>query len=91
MASFAVSLLIFFGYKEWSFYSPISRAWELLAGGIVANHYVEAPEREERRHPQLDNVLATVGWRQSPVPPSGSTRTVCFPAYMRCFPCLARR
>src|SRR6267142_2605869 len=42
IASFGISLLIFFGYKEWSFYSPISRAWELLAGGIVANHYVEA-------------------------------------------------
>jgi peptidoglycan/LPS O-acetylase OafA/YrhL len=61
IASFGVSLLIFFGYKEWSFYSPISRAWELLAGGIVANHYVEAPEREERSYPQLDNVFATIG------------------------------
>jgi peptidoglycan/LPS O-acetylase OafA/YrhL len=61
IASFSVSLMIFFGYKEWSFYSPISRAWELLAGGIVANRYVEAPEREQRSFAQLDNVLAPVG------------------------------
>jgi peptidoglycan/LPS O-acetylase OafA/YrhL len=61
IASFGISLLIFFGYKEWSFYSPISRAWELLAGGIVANHYVEAPERAERSYPQQDNVLAAAG------------------------------
>ena len=40
-ASFGVSLLIFFGYKDWSFYSPISRAWELLAGGILATNYTD--------------------------------------------------
>jgi peptidoglycan/LPS O-acetylase OafA/YrhL len=32
VASFAVSLLIFFGYNEWSFYSPISRAWGAPGG-----------------------------------------------------------
>jgi peptidoglycan/LPS O-acetylase OafA/YrhL len=61
VASFCVSLMIFLGYKEWSFYSPISRAWELLAGGIVANRYIEAPEREQRTSAQLDNVLASLG------------------------------
>jgi peptidoglycan/LPS O-acetylase OafA/YrhL len=60
-ASFCVSLMIFFGYKEWSFYSPISRAWELLAGGIVANGYVDYPEYEQRRFPQRDNLPATIG------------------------------
>ena len=40
-ASFGFSLMIFFGYKDWSFYSPIPRAWELLAGGLVA--YYTAP------------------------------------------------
>ncbi len=34
--SFGASLLIFFGFKEWSFYSPIPRAWELLAGALIA-------------------------------------------------------
>ena len=60
-ASFGVSLLIFFGYKDWSFYSPISRAWELLAGGIVATYYTGALEREKRRFPQLENLLAALG------------------------------
>ena len=61
IASFGISLMIFFGYKEWSFYSPISRAWELLAAGIVANRYVEAPEREQRTSVRFDNVLAAIG------------------------------
>jgi peptidoglycan/LPS O-acetylase OafA/YrhL len=60
-ASFGVSLMIFFGYKDWSFYSPISRAWELLAGGIVANDYTEAWERKIRRFAQLENLLAVLG------------------------------
>ncbi len=60
-ASFGVSLMIFLGYKEWSFYSPIPRAWELLAGGIVANHLVDRPEGETRRFPRADDLLATIG------------------------------
>jgi len=60
-ASFGVSLMIFFGYKDWSFYSPISRAWELLAGGIVANDYTDAWERKKRRFAQLENLLAMLG------------------------------
>jgi peptidoglycan/LPS O-acetylase OafA/YrhL len=59
--SFIVSLMIFLGYKEWSFYSPISRAWELLAGGIVANRFVDFPEREQRSFGQRDDLLATIG------------------------------
>ena len=59
-ASFGFSLMIFFGYKDWSFYSPIPRAWELLAGGIVA-YYTDAPEREKRRFAQLENMLAMLG------------------------------
>ena len=60
VASFAVSLLIFFGYKEWSFYSPISRAWELLAGGIIASRAIGHPEREGRSG-HFDNLLAAIG------------------------------
>jgi peptidoglycan/LPS O-acetylase OafA/YrhL len=58
--SFGFSLMIFFGYKDWSFYSPIPRAWELLAGGIVA-YYTDALESEKRRFAQLENVLAMLG------------------------------
>ena len=60
-ASFAAGLLIFFGYKEWSFYSPTSRAWELLAGGIVASRYVDRPELEQQSFARRDNLLATIG------------------------------
>ncbi len=61
VASFGVSLMIFFGYKEWSFYSPISRAWELLAGGMVANRLVDGPQGQPRRFPQADNLLGAIG------------------------------
>jgi peptidoglycan/LPS O-acetylase OafA/YrhL len=61
VASFGVGLIIFLGYKEWSFYSPISRAWELLAGGMVANHLVDGPKGQPRRSPQVDNLLSAIG------------------------------
>ena len=60
-ASFGLSMMIFFGYKEWAFYSPLSRAWELLAGGMVASRYVDHPEYEQERFTQRDNLLATIG------------------------------
>jgi peptidoglycan/LPS O-acetylase OafA/YrhL len=60
LVSFSVSLMIFFGYKEWSFYSPISRGWELLAGGIVANCLAGASQPKEQDL-QLHNLLATIG------------------------------
>jgi peptidoglycan/LPS O-acetylase OafA/YrhL len=60
-ASFGVSLMIYFGYKEWSFYSPIARAWELLAGGMVANSYIDRPQSERRGNQQRDNLLAAIG------------------------------
>jgi peptidoglycan/LPS O-acetylase OafA/YrhL len=59
--SFGFSLMIFYGYKEWSFYSPVSRAWELLAGGILGSRYVDHPEREQRSFAHRDNLLAVTG------------------------------
>jgi peptidoglycan/LPS O-acetylase OafA/YrhL len=85
-ASFGVSLMIFFGHKEWSFYSPISRAWELLAGGIVANRYVDYPEHEQRRYSQPDDLLATIGIAAI----VGAAIGLYFPACMRCCRCSAR-
>jgi len=61
IASFGASLTIFFGHQEWSFYSPLSRAWELLAGGLVANRYVEAGEHERPSSPLRDDLTATIG------------------------------
>jgi peptidoglycan/LPS O-acetylase OafA/YrhL len=60
-ASFGFSLLIFFGYKDWSFYSPISRAWELLAGAILATNYTDDVNRGKQRFPHLENLLAALG------------------------------
>jgi peptidoglycan/LPS O-acetylase OafA/YrhL len=60
IASFGVSLLIFFGYKEWSFYSPIARAWELLAGGLIANSSFYHRKREQQPGPS-DHLLAAIG------------------------------
>ena len=37
LVSFALSLSIFFGYQTVAFYSPLTRAWELLAGGLLAH------------------------------------------------------
>ena len=55
--SFGVSLMIFFGYEDMAFYSPISRAWELLAGGMIANRFVE---RSQGRTGRL-GCSATIG------------------------------
>jgi peptidoglycan/LPS O-acetylase OafA/YrhL len=60
-ASFGASLIIFFGYKEWSFYSPISRAWELLAGGMVGIRMIGDPKRRQRNPARRGDLLALTG------------------------------
>jgi peptidoglycan/LPS O-acetylase OafA/YrhL len=61
-ASLGVSLAIFLGYKEWSFYSPLSRAWELLAGGILASRLLDLQQAKALpRLPLVDDVLAAIG------------------------------
>ncbi len=59
--SFGISLLIFLGYKEWSFYSPIPRAWELLVGGIIADRSIGKAGAESLRSSRSDNLFATIG------------------------------
>jgi len=39
--SFAANLVAVFSYKDWAFYSPATRAWELLAGCAVADLRLE--------------------------------------------------
>jgi peptidoglycan/LPS O-acetylase OafA/YrhL len=58
--SFSASLMIFLGYKAWSFYSPAARAWELLAGGLIADWYIDHPESNQRSA-RFDDLLATTG------------------------------
>ena len=59
--SFGVSLMIFFGSRDIAFYSPISRAWELLAGGMIANRFVSDPKAERRGSAARDNWCGTMG------------------------------
>jgi peptidoglycan/LPS O-acetylase OafA/YrhL len=86
--SFGVSLLIFFGYKEWAFYSPISRAWELLAGGMVANGYPGGPQREPRGFPRRDNLQATIGIAAILGAALGLTKDSLFPGIAALLPVL---
>jgi peptidoglycan/LPS O-acetylase OafA/YrhL len=59
-ASFGVSLLVYAGYKDWSFYSPLPRAWELLAGSLIAERQLarKEPDAWMARH---QNLLAMIG------------------------------
>jgi peptidoglycan/LPS O-acetylase OafA/YrhL len=61
LLSFGVSLLIFFGYKEWSFYSPLPRAWELLAGGILADRLRSHPEGLKKAFARYPDLQALTG------------------------------
>lgn len=87
-ASFGTSVMIFFGYKDWSFYSPVSRAWELLAGAIVANRYVNNPEDEQRSSGHLDNLLATIGIAAIVGTAIGLNRSSSFPGLYALLPVL---
>jgi len=55
-ASFFAGLSLFFGFKDWSFYSPIARAWELLAGCLLA--HVDLSQRRAR---VPENLLSATG------------------------------
>jgi peptidoglycan/LPS O-acetylase OafA/YrhL len=59
-ASFGASMMIFLGYKELSFYSPMARAWELLAGALAAEYYVD--KRDSQRSDSAENLCAAVGF-----------------------------
>jgi peptidoglycan/LPS O-acetylase OafA/YrhL len=57
--SFGAGLMIFFGYKAWSFYSPASRAWELLAGGMIVDWHSDRPDSNQ--FIKFENLFATTG------------------------------
>ena len=87
-ASFGVSLMIFFGYKEWSFYSPIPRAWELLAGGIVAARYIEHPQAPARSFLRRANLLASIGLAAIATAAIGLNTASLFPGVYALLPVL---
>jgi hypothetical protein len=58
LLSFCTGLNVVFGFKDWSFYSPVTRAWELLVGCFLAEidlHSSRPPVRVS------ENVLSAFG------------------------------
>ena len=58
--SFGVSLIGLFGHKDWAFYSPLARAWELLAGGILAGTHLSS-RLSSRRFAIPENLASVSG------------------------------
>ena len=58
LLSFCTGLSVVFGFKDWSFYSPVTRAWELLVGCFLAEI-----DLHSSRPPALvsENVLSAFG------------------------------
>jgi len=88
-ASFGASLLVYAGYKDWSFYSPLPRAWELLAGSLIAERQLarKEPDAFAARHQDL---LAVIGIALILAALSCSTRPALFQDLAYCFRWSAR-
>jgi peptidoglycan/LPS O-acetylase OafA/YrhL len=61
LASFGASLLIFSGLNDWAFYSPIPRAWELLAGALVAERELAQSSWSTVKLDRYHDWLAVIG------------------------------
>ena len=87
LASFAVGLGIFLGYKDWSFYSPLPRAWELLAGAVLADWDIR---REQKAHGSdgVSNMLGVLGIAGIVGAAIGLDRTSIFPGANALLPVL---
>lgn len=83
LASFCISLSIFAGHTDWAFYSPLPRAWELLAGALLAERYL-AGKNSVRKLP--DNVLSTLGITAILVAAFALDRTRLFPGLYAVLP-----
>jgi len=83
LASFCISLSIFAGYTDWAFYSPLPRAWELLAGALLAERDLGS-EIWRRKLP--DNVLSTIGIAAILVAAFALDRTRLFPGLYALLP-----
>ncbi len=59
-ASFGANLLVYAGYKDWSFYSPLPRAWELLAGSLIAERQLARKQPSEWIE-QYQDLSAVIG------------------------------
>jgi peptidoglycan/LPS O-acetylase OafA/YrhL len=59
--SLGASIAIYFGYKDWSFYSPLPRAWELLLGAVIAERMVSRPESSREVFAGQHGLMALAG------------------------------
>jgi peptidoglycan/LPS O-acetylase OafA/YrhL len=83
LASFCISLSIFAGYTDWAFYSPLPRAWELLAGALLAERTL-GNRNSVRKMP--DNLLSTLGIAAILVAAFALDRTRLFPGLYALLP-----
>jgi peptidoglycan/LPS O-acetylase OafA/YrhL len=85
-ASFAVGLLVFAGYKEWSFYSPLPRAWELLAGGLLAERQIARHDFLKAGFARQHDLQATLGLAMIASAAIGLNRDSLFPGIAALLP-----
>jgi peptidoglycan/LPS O-acetylase OafA/YrhL len=85
LASFIVGLGIFAGYADWAFYSPLPRAWELLAGALLADDDLS---RKERLSAATQNLLGGFGLAAIAIAALLLDRTRLFPGLYALLPVL---
>ena len=85
LASFCIGLGIFAGYADWAFYAPLPRAWELLAGALLANADLL---RKKGLAAGSQNALATLGLSAILAAALALDRTRLFPGLYALLPVL---
>ena len=85
LASFCLALAIFAGHTDWAFYAPLPRAWELLAGALLANHDLS---RKQSLSATAQELLGTLGLAAILVAAFALDRTRLFPGLYVLLPVL---
>ena len=85
LVSFCIGLSIFAGYADWAFYAPLPRAWELLAGALLANADLL---RKKKLAAGTQNALATLGLSAILAAALALDRTRLFPGLYALLPVL---
>jgi peptidoglycan/LPS O-acetylase OafA/YrhL len=83
LASLGMGFAIFAGHTDWAFYAPLPRAWELLAGALLANDDLM---RKHRLSVWMQNLLGTLGLTAILVAGFALDRTRLFPGLYALLP-----
>lgn len=86
LVSFALGVGAMFGHQTFAFYSPFTRAWELLAGGLLA-HLVLTRKSDSWGKP-ISNYLGVLGLAAILGPALLLDRTSTFPGFYAALPVL---